>query len=553
MTFPLCPLAVVAEGFAQWLAFLDILMRRRRNDSLVGCHTNALQIGVLGYCEEMKRAGLWDCLTYVAGVSGSCWSLAAYYSFGHTSMQTVIERCKKRFSPYHPLSGDALRIMLSAPGGANALLGPLIQKSKSGLSIVAMDLYSVFTTGWIFFEVGTTKHIRKAVREDGNGHQQSWHNFSSCREHTDDGSEPLPIMTAVRHERPWKDWVDEEHPFKEEHAASEHAANEEEDPIPEAWFQWFEITPYEVGCDELEAWVPTWAFGRPFNEGKSTMQLPEQSLALLLGLATSAPAGPLTSYLSTVSRNLPIGFLGNTVHKLASGVSKLFPIGTEEFENHHPLHACNEHNFLYHHTKLESGQLRPPGLENSPRIHLIDSGMDNNTPTYVLLHPKRQSDVIINMDASSDVLKDKFQARVDQIGSRRGLKFTKRHDVKAGEDEDDPDRFNELYAQIYDGVPCERPPTVIDSYGREVKNPPAPVCNLPCTMVYMPLLPNERAAPCYDPSTAAFSGSYNLIWTAEQVEMLVRVCAANFERGQDTIRTALREAWQRKKHQRCQH
>lgn len=321
----------------------------------------------------------------------------------------------------------------------------------------------------------------------------------------------------------------------------------------------FELSPYEVGCDEITtpkeqgsgAWVPTWGFGRPFEEGKSIMQLPEQSLALLLGLATSAPAGPLTSYISTISRNLPPGFLGNSVHSIARGVTKWWgKKGTEEFQEHHPLHACNEHNFMHHYTHVEKDESRSPGLENSPRIHLIDSGMDNNCPTYVLLHPKRQVDVIINMDASSDVQKDTFQERVDQIGSRRGIKFTKRHNVKAGDDWQDPDRFQGLYAQIYDGTPIERPATVTDSYGRTVSNPPAPVVDRPCTMVYLPLLPNERGWPGYDPSTAKFSGSYNLVWTPEQIEMLVRVCAANFEDGQGAIKEALHEAWRRKKAER---
>ncbi len=34
-------------------------------------------IGVLGYAEEMKRTGLWDVLTSVAGVSVACWALSA--------------------------------------------------------------------------------------------------------------------------------------------------------------------------------------------------------------------------------------------------------------------------------------------------------------------------------------------------------------------------------------------------------------------------------------------------------------------------------------------
>lgn len=57
------------------------------------------------------------------------------------------------------------------------------------------------------------------------------------------------------------------------------------------------INPIEVGSDELEGWVPTWAFGRHFDKGASTQELPEHSLALFLGLATAAPAAPLSSFL----------------------------------------------------------------------------------------------------------------------------------------------------------------------------------------------------------------------------------------------------------------
>jgi phospholipase A2 len=54
----------------------------------------------------------------------------------------------------------------------------------------------------------------------------------------------------------------------------------------------------------------------------------------------------------------------------------------------------------------------------------------------------------------------------------------------------------------------------------------------------------------FDPSTARFSGSYNLVWTPEQVEMLVKVCKANFEDGQATVREVLHEAYLRKKAKR---
>ena len=107
-------------------------------------------IGCLGYSEEMKRTGLWDLLTYFAGVSGSCWALAAYYTFGEASMAKIIEHCKKTLSPYHPLSAEAIRTVLTVPDGLYVTLGPLVEKHRSGLHIVAMDLYSVFTTGHLF-------------------------------------------------------------------------------------------------------------------------------------------------------------------------------------------------------------------------------------------------------------------------------------------------------------------------------------------------------------------------------------------------------------------
>ncbi|KKA18312.1 Cytosolic phospholipase A2 [Rasamsonia emersonii CBS 393.64] len=466
--------------------------------------------------------------------------MAAYYTSGNTNIDHILEHCKRRLSPYHPLSDEAIRMTLTAPDGAYNTLGPLVQKHHSNLHIVLMDLYSVLITGYLFLQHGSEPDSQQQQQQQQQ--QRGWYKWSSVQRRLRDGAEPLPILTAIRHERPWKVWVDKEHPFRDQDDPM--TSREQHTETVDSWFQWFEMTPYEIGCDELEAWVPTWGFGRPFELGKSTMQLPEQSLALLLGLCTSAPAGPLNSYLATIKRNLPPGSIGNVVHDLAHKITHLWgKQRTEEFQQHHPLHACNEHNFMFHLTPVARGQARPPGIENSPRIHLIDSGLDNNCPTYVLLRPEREVDVIITMDASSDVHKDCFHQRVDQIGSRRGMHYTKRLDKNHNNE-------GLLYAQVYDGTPAERPATVVDSYGHTVTNPPAPVCYADNTMIYMPLLPNERAVPGFDPSTAKFSGSYNLVWTPEQIEMLVKVAAANFAAGHDRIRRVLLETYEKKKARR---
>lgn len=132
------------------------------------------------------------------------------------------------------------------------------------------------------------------------------------------------------------------------------------------------------------------------------------SLSLFLGMCTSAPAGPLIAYLSTIYRNLPSGTFGDSIRKWSDNWVKKHPEKAEKLQNHHPLHAMNEANPFFG-AEIEDG--RGQGFEvrnlkarefihfsdfvlvgllylplsswqqNSPRIHLIDSGVSNNLPT----------------------------------------------------------------------------------------------------------------------------------------------------------------------------
>ena len=57
-------------------------------------------IGALG---EFKESGLLDCVTYVAGISGSCWAMGALYSgvAGGTDPRMAAEHLRERIQvPY---------------------------------------------------------------------------------------------------------------------------------------------------------------------------------------------------------------------------------------------------------------------------------------------------------------------------------------------------------------------------------------------------------------------------------------------------------------------
>ena len=158
-----------------------------------------------------------------------------------------------------------------------------------------------------------------------------------------------------------------------------------------------------------------------------------------------------------------------------------------------------------------------------------------------MLHPARQVDVILNMDASSDVQLDSFPQRVGQIGFRRGLDFQRRERKAAVF----PPPESEPIPQYVPSLSEPQAIPTLDPFA--VTNPPAPAVDREVTMVYLPLLPNEEAVPGYDPSTTLFSGSYNLVWTPKQIDMILKVSEANWGRAEKTVKEALFKAWQRKK------
>ena len=195
--------------------------------------------------------------------------------------------------------------------------------------------------------------------------------------------------------------------------------------------------------------------------------------------------------------------------------------------------------------------------EHARRLRLMDSGLSNNMPNHVLAREERKADVVISFDASSDVKGGSAVARLHEFGDDTGLHIEPHdhalaeriareiaaaekesprppeHDEWEGTGERVREQYEHKYAQRFNGWRKRRSGDVDTSRTPDVR------------LVYCPLLPNAVQAG-FDPTTASYSTSYNLIWTADQVRALLRTAMANVEEGSSAIgviRDTVREAY----------
>lgn len=119
--------------------------------------------------------------------------------------------------------------------------------------------------------------------------------LSSQQSLLEDARLPLPIYSMVRHDVTDADEdVHGPDPDRTSHSdahgqalqaaeSSEQQARQKRGLMSAATWQWFELTPYEVGSPDIEAWIPSWALGRHFRDGRSLQPQPELSMTVMNG------------------------------------------------------------------------------------------------------------------------------------------------------------------------------------------------------------------------------------------------------------------------------
>jgi len=444
----------------------------------------------------------------------------------------------------------------------------------------------------------------------------SLHHF---RANVDSGRLPLPIFCAIQHATP-PDQVQALKDVKEEKDSGVSLEREDELLREELHlenrrrFLWYEFTPYEIGCDEIGAWIPSWALGRRFDHGRSIERRvsndrsrdethahrlvygqAEISLAILLGIFGSAFCASLKQYFMEIRPTLQA-----LPAQLYTWLEDIITENETDLGLIHPVLPDQLPNFL----KGLDGQLRsgsPPDITERDSLAFMDAGADLNLPYYPLL--RRNVDCIVALDASADS-QDLWFTRAEELAARRGLRTWPRGAgwpakvQSADRSSTSGDRAgvsspssaaegaNVKLARTQESALAKQADKQesTEQHGMpEVPNegqpraPPLSACEVwigsskpdetvssrlddldedallrrdGLGVVYLPLMPNDNVAPGFDPFVVS---TWRREVSADECSQLLSVAEANFEESREKLVRLLRAIWLRKKFERENH
>ncbi|KAH4081361.1 lysophospholipase [Parastagonospora nodorum] len=519
----------------------------------------ALVAGTSSYLST-KEQGLFDCVTYTAGVSGSCWLQTLYYSdITGQSHARLIRHLKNRLGIHIAFPPDALELLVSAPTN-KYLLSALVEKAKGipEAEFGIVDIYGALLAARLLIPKGELSVSEYDFK------------VSNQRRFTDDGSNPLPIYTAVRHEIPLA-----EQASMTDRVAAEAKARRE------AWFQWFEFTPYEMWCEELSAGIPTWAIGRQFDKGRTVwrengLALPEVRVPLLMGIWGCAFCATLSHYYKEI-RPVLTGLTG------FSSLDSMISERDDDLVKVHPIDPASIPNYALGLREFLPSSC-PESIFEQKNFQFMDAGMSNNLPIYPLLRPGRDVDILVAFDASADVRTDNWLKVAQGYARQRGIKgwpvgagwppddetMEELQDdldkaqakseqqaeskISEAQEQDEAEKKKSTkkkdlgFCNVWVGTTEERiaehEPPVHSKQAEEDWELMHPSSGI--TVVYFPFLANPKV-PGVDPKTSDFMSTWNFVYTPEQIDGVVNLARENFAEGAERTKRTVRAVYERKK------
>ena len=305
-----------------------------------------------------------------------------------------------------------------------------------------------------------------------------------------DGSRPLPIYTAVAHEH--------------------------------KRFRWCEFTPYEIGfAQDLNLFVPSWAFGRHFTQGVSTDFAVEPSLSLLQGCWGSAFCATVDQMMHEVQSvdGKPEPTVQKLLHQLI--YEKL------EWQEDRLISPAKFPNPAFSAAQL--GADHP--WQRMATLKLMDAGVHTNLPFPPLLRKERETDLILAFDQSSspDILSSVSISVAESFSRSEGLGFPDCTDaLSPAEGSTEKRKLTKM-----NGQKC----TVVK--GDLAKGVP--------WIIYMPLLKCDLYSKDFCPrlngasKEGGYCSTFNFKYTEQNVMELSGLTEHNVKESLKTIKTVITE------------
>ncbi|XP_053325717.1 cytosolic phospholipase A2 [Spea bombifrons] len=372
-------------------------------------------VGFSGVLKALYESGILDCVTYIAGLSGSTWYMSTLYShpdFPNKGPKEINKELMDNVS-YNPL-------LLLTPQKVKRYVEALWKKKRSGQPVTFTDVF-----GMLIGETLIQNRMGSKL-----SHLQTKINNGQC---------PMPLFTCL-HVKP---------------------------DVSELMFaDWVEFSPFEIGMAKYGTFMPPDLFGSKFFMGTVIKKYEENPLHFLMGVWGSAfsilfnrvlgvsnhikgvtmeeelenlkPKHIVTSDNSDSDDELqePKGSEAEEEYQRnneASWVQRMVMalVGDSALFNTREGRAGKVHNFMLGLNLNTSYPISPfvgHGMERcadddemdaavadpdefeqiyepldvkSKKIHIVDSGLTFNLPYPLILRPQRGVDLIISFDFSA--------------------------------------------------------------------------------------------------------------------------------------------------------
>ncbi|KAK2884074.1 hypothetical protein Q8A67_017711 [Cirrhinus molitorella] len=359
-------------------------------------------VGFSGVMKALYESGVLDCVTYVAGLSGSTWYMSTLYS--HPEFPTKgPEQINKELM--NRVSSNPLRLLL--PKHITNYVHALWSKKATGQPVTFTDIFGMLIGETLIPSRMDTK-------------------LSELQEKINEAQAPLPLFTCL-HVKP---------------------------DVSELKFaDWVEFSPFEIGMAKYGTFMAPDFFGSKFFRGNVVKKHEENPLHFLMGVWGSA---------FSILFNRIMGFNdvnnGSTMEEELEQIKPEHIVGEDCLDNDEDPHNKEEeyqaswmqrmvssffsdsvlfktregragkvHNFMLGLNLNNDVPLSPfteavspvedevdavtdpfefdriyePLDVKSKKIHVVDSGLTFNLPYPLILRPQRGVDLIISFDFSA--------------------------------------------------------------------------------------------------------------------------------------------------------